>query len=266
MLGNAADLTTIVTIVTFLVFLLANFILVILFFYRKRQAVYQGHLDKIKSEHEKEMLKVQLEIQESTCGDISREIHDNIGLTLTLAKLKLNSMNYSPETLVHQVEVTDAVELIGKAITDLNNLSKWLKSEMVLELGFLKSIEFQLQKIEGLGLFKISTSIVGEPYHLDCKTELILYRIFQEAVTNTIKHSKATELEILINYGSTSYCIQIKDNGVGFTDEELFANKITRNGSGISNIHKRMDVIAGVAQITSSKNIGTTILLTIPKT
>src|SRR5829696_1278855 len=112
------------------IFLLACLIITILYLYQKRQLLFQHNLHSLKLDFEKNLLKTQIEIQENTCQNISREIHDNISLSLTLAKLNLNTLDWL--NIEHTYEsVKNSVHIIGSAISDLSNLSKSMNPDLI---------------------------------------------------------------------------------------------------------------------------------------
>jgi len=90
-----------IIITTLFILILIFFIVFILFLYQRRHISYQKGLEILKSDFEKTLLTTQLEIQEQTFQNISREIHDNIGLSLTLAKLNLNTINWNNAGWLH---------------------------------------------------------------------------------------------------------------------------------------------------------------------
>src|SRR5947207_2167764 len=95
MQNNSYDITALLLITTFLIMLMAVFILFIIFIYRKKQITFQEKINAIEANYEKNLLKSKLEIQEQTFQHISREIHDNITLSLTLAKLHLHTIDWN---------------------------------------------------------------------------------------------------------------------------------------------------------------------------
>src|SRR5688572_10028460 len=92
MLEERKSIIIFIIVITVFILLLIAFIVFILFLYQRRHIAYQKGLDELRSEFEKDILKAQVEMQEDTFSAISREIHDNIGLSLTLAKLNLNTV------------------------------------------------------------------------------------------------------------------------------------------------------------------------------
>ena len=88
------DIIIFLLVTTVIILLLTGLIISLIYMYQKKQLTYQQNLEKLKLDHEKNLMAAQLEIQEETFQHISREIHDNINLSLTLAKLHLNTLNW----------------------------------------------------------------------------------------------------------------------------------------------------------------------------
>src|SRR5690348_540927 len=108
---------------TVLILLLAGFIITILYLYQMKQFAFQKNIEEIKSSHEKNILQTQIDVREQTLLNISRDIHDNIALGLTLSKLHLNTLNY-PGPIQVQDKIDLSVNLIGEVIQKLGNISK----------------------------------------------------------------------------------------------------------------------------------------------
>jgi signal transduction histidine kinase len=88
----------------------------------------------------------------------------------------------------------------------------------------------------------------------------MLFRITQEAIHNTLKHSEASQLSISLKYSGQNFSMSIADNGKGFNKEHLPASK----GMGMSSMHHRIRLIGGNLQINSFSGQGTTIMLSLP--
>src|SRR5215212_8332908 len=109
-------------------------IICLLYLHQKKQILYHRNLIAIKHDFEKTLLKTQVEIQEQTFSSISKEIHDNISLSLTLAKLNLNTLNWV-EVESSTEAVRNSIKIIGSAISDLGNLAKSMNPDMIKKLG-----------------------------------------------------------------------------------------------------------------------------------
>jgi len=261
MQDQSTNIIVVVIISMLLMLILVAFIIFIFFHYQKRYILYYNNIAQLKLEYEKNLLTAQLEIQENTLLNISQEIHDNIGLSLTLAKLNLNSVEIDDKNRSMSL-VSCSGDLITKAINDLSDLSKSFNAEVIMNQGFLYSIEHEICRIKKHLTHKIECDIIGEPYHIDSKIEILLFRIFQESLNNIIKHASATAISIIIDYKIDEFIFAVSDNGRGFDIEDVLINKKSR--AGLKNIKKRAALIQATAQIASKENLGTTITITIP--
>jgi len=206
---------------------------------------------------QEQLLHSQLEIQEQTLKNISQEIHDNIGQTLSLVKLNLNTID------LHKGEGSEekilySKELVSKAIVDLRNISRSLNTDAILSGGLIKAIETELNIINNAGSLKGDLIITGHKSRLDPRNELILFRIVQEAINNIIKHSGASLITVRIIFTEGQLAIKISDNGSGF-DSNLAAS----DGSGLRNMRNRAELIGGSFEIYSGPG-GTTISVNLP--
>jgi signal transduction histidine kinase len=215
----------------------------------------------METRFQQEILLSQLEIQEQTLKNISQEIHDNIGQTLSLVKLNLNTIDLDKPAVVPQ-KINNSKELVGKAITDLRSLSKKLHTDSVMSAGLLKAIEFELGLVEKSGVFQTSFKIYGEPVPLDAQKELILFRIVQEAMNNIIKHAQASTIAISANFDPGQLFLSIQDNGNGF---ELRADDGDMNrGIGMRSMQNRVALLNGQFVIETAPAKGTQIQISVP--
>lgn len=251
--NQASEIIFFFTVVILMVLCLASFIIVLLLKYQQKQIFHQVNLEKINAEQEQLILKSQIEAQESILKNISREIHDNIGLTLSLSKLHLNNVINPCE------KVIVSTDLITKAITNLRVLSRTLNSEYVLSTGFIKSLQKELGYISNLGKQKIHFEMTGNQKFLESSRELMLFRITQEVYNNAIKHSEAKTIYTAISYNEADLSIIIKDDGKGFHYMPEDTGYM-----GLKNIKSRVKLLHGKCEINSKQNIGTIISISIP--
>jgi two-component system NarL family sensor kinase len=240
---------------------LVTFIFAILFLYQKRNILFMKRLEETKNIYEKSLLQTQLEIQEQTFQDIAREIHDNIGLSLTLAKLQLNTLDYN--NIINTKENTrSSVELISKAIRDLSDISKGLHSESIQTNGLYDTLKMEADRITRSGNYRVEFNVGGTPAFLDAQKELVLYRITQEALNNILKHAAATEIILTLQYESSKVTLCIKDNGMGFDPNALEKKHSKKTMMGLNNMRTRAAMINGLCSINSAIGNGTTICVT----
>ena len=246
-------------VVTIIVFLLAGFFILVLVAYINRRK--KKHLEEkqiMQSTFQEELLRTQMEIQEQTFKTISQEIHDNIGQMLSLAKMNLSKFEIDRE---HSDEaVLSAKELVSQAVSSLRDLSKTLNTDTISTRGFLKSVELELELVEKTTGIKTSMEVNGDPQKLQPQQELILFRIVQESLHNSIKHASPALVAVRANFRQENFRLTIADNGKGF-DYSLIDHA---EGSGLRNMQSRSKLIGADWQLDSQPGKGTQIHITIP--
>ena len=261
MSGTTNGLTQVVLGTTFLILMLAGFILTILFLYRKKQIAYLKELETVRSETERTMLNTQLEIQEQTFQNISREIHDHICLNLTLAKLNLVTVEVGNKNQL-AARINSSIEILSKSISELSDISHSMNPELIESFGLIKTLEMEIEKMERPGLINIHYRVTGNPVFMNSQKELVIFRIIQEAFNNIIKHSNATEVKLNFNYNQEHLDVLIDDNGNGFSPSEI--NYKENVHAGLINMKNRAKAFGGTLDLISSPNSGTQISITPP--
>lgn len=230
-----------------------------------KRGIYKSkkEIELIKIDYEKKILEIQLEIQETTFNKISSEIHDNISLGLTLSKLQIN--NYLDKKDNDSSKLVLAVDLISKSLIDLNDISKSLEGNQLLEYGLINAIESEINVLRQTGLYDVEFDILGEPVFLDQKIELVILRIMQEACNNVIKHARANYIRVELYFEDTEVKLKVVDNGIGFDPQKVGEKKQIRKMAGLKNVYSRAEIVGGVVEIFSRpEGGGTAILITIP--
>lgn len=261
--GKQSDIFYTIIFGTILLLSLGLVILVFMFSYRKR---YQKHLNEkkiMKFRYEQEILQTQLEIQEQTLKNISQEIHDNIGQSLSLAKLTLNTMLPVADEFL-QEKIVNSKQLVSKAIGDLRDLSRSLDTDYVKEMGLQRVIEYELEMIRKTGTMRTSLEVEGPVTRFDKQKELVLFRIIQETFNNIIKHAEATELEVTVYYRPYEMELVIADNGKGVDPTPLNEGSNNSFGLGIRNMHSRARLIGAEFSMNSIVQKGTTVKIVLP--
>lgn len=237
--------------------LVAIFIVSFMFLYSKRHNRHIMEKKEMQSQFQQELLRTQMEIQEQTFKTISQEIHDNIGQMLSLAKMNLSKFEIDRE---HSDEaVLSAKDLVSHAVSSLRDLSKTLNTETIATIGLLKSIELELQLVEKTAGIKTAIESNGAPQRLDPQKELILFRIVQESLHNSIKHASPSYLTVEANFEDNVLQLSICDDGAGFDYSDS-----SGHGSGLRNMQSRSKLIGADWNIESSPGNGTKIILTMP--
>lgn len=252
-------MNTVILTTTFLILILAGFIFTLMIFYRNRQMVFLENLKNAHAQYENNLISSQLEIQEQTFQQISREIHDNISLSLTLAKLQLNTFDWDDREK-SVIKMESSIQLLGKSIAQLSDISKSLNADIIIQQGLLQALEEEMQRIRQADQFELVYEVKGSPVFMDSNKELIIFRIIQEAFNNVIKHANASVVQLQLDYCPEQLQILVTDNGRGFDPDR---NKSGGN-AGLKNMETRASILKGEMQVFSSAETGTTLIFTIP--
>ncbi|MBK7885370.1 MAG: hypothetical protein IPJ81_17480 [Chitinophagaceae bacterium] len=143
-----------------LILVMTVFVALIIYKYQERQNNYYKAIETLRINYQNSLLQSQIEIQEQTFQNISREIHDNIGQKLTLAKLLLNTLNLPEESKIKS-NVTDSVNIISESITELRDISRSMSSAAILGNGLIKALETEITQLKKLKIFEISFVVSG---------------------------------------------------------------------------------------------------------
>jgi len=250
---------TIIASTALMVFLVAVIVFAVVRFQNKLRKHMQ-EINELKLDFQKEVLKSQLEKEEQTMHRISQEIHDNIGQLLSVVKLNLSIMQTSSFNEAFREKLNTTAEIVSKAITDLRQLSKSLNSLHLMQIPISMALQNEMNIINNTRQLQANLEVKGEELQFEPQKQLILFRILQEALNNTLKHAKATTLLIQLNYQDEQLLMKVKDNGIGF--DNLAINRI--KGTGIGNMQYRAGLIGAELNIYSEKNKGTTLSIYAP--
>lgn len=234
------------------------FVLLMLYIFNKRQLRFKLEKKLMEVQHQQMLLRSQLEIQEQTLENISAEIHDNIIQLLSLSKLNMNSILQMENTSAIET-ARETKEILSEAINSLRTLSHHLNGNFIMSKGLYQSILSAFQAIKGNASFRATVSITGTEYDLGGKREIVLFRIFQEAMQNCMKHAGATNFSVALNYTPRALIMQISDDGNGFDITQA------EKGIGLQNIKTRAALINAKFELQSHPGKGTHIRLIINK-
>lgn len=206
------------------------------------------------------------EIRENERTQIAQEIHDELGSTLTVLKMDLYWLlkklpSNSPKE--YQDKADGVLVYVNQAIKTTRNLITELRPSILEHLGLKAAVEWQINKFSDQHTqIDCRLKITNELIDLDEKSNITVFRIIQESLSNIIKHSKATVISVDLRCESThTLVVKIKDNGVGMSKAQM--NALQRYG--IQGMYERVYFCGGEISLFSEPNKGTIVLFKIPK-
>lgn len=233
-------------------------VLTIIFVYKYREEKNQSiealaQTVLLKDNWVKEIIKV----QESERQRIARDLHDDVGATLSTLKLHLSNkadiISYKDEKHYHQ-----SINLIDKANNDIRSISHDLLPIDFMQVGLFKSLSNRLLELNKSKktIFRLITE--GDEAWFDGNNfAIIIYRIINELISNIIKHAQASEANIQIAMLENKIQIIVDDNGIGMQHVN------NKGGIGLNNITTRVEYLKGDIYFDTNDN-GTTVIINIP--
>jgi signal transduction histidine kinase len=154
-------------------------------------------------------------------------------------------------------------EIIYQSIIDLRALTKSFDRDFVHQFGLVESLSHEITRIRKTKRFATEINIVGKIYSLGYEREIVIFRVAQEILNNALKHSKADNIDVWLNYYPNIFELTIIDDGKGFNVENLQQNTISQSGAGLRNIQRRVKLIGGICSINSEIGKETKVKITL---
>ncbi len=202
-------------------------------------------------------------IREEEGRRIAREIHDELGQQLTGLKMDASwiSKKYNKvESAEFEKKVNGMIHLIDEMVKSIRRIASELRPGILDDLGLNAALEWQSHEFEKRTEIKCKFETRLDDAVVNKNTASGIFRIYQEALTNIARHSKATMVEAKIEITDNFLVLQVKDNGQGFNVDAV-RNKKTL---GVVGMKERAIMLKGDLQINSAQNRGTIIRLQIP--
>lgn len=203
------------------------------------------------------------DVREQERLNISREVHDNLGGLLTAIKLEVVRMsNLLNEDKSQEITISKGIEnLVDKCIAAASNISRTLRPGALDSFGIIAAIELEIDEFRKRTGIQCEFTSLDEGDELDPALDIALFRIFQETLTNIIKHAQATLVKINILNQKHQIDLTVIDNGRGIAD----IDQKKPHSFGLRGIRERVVHLGGKFDINSSPNMGTAITVSIPR-
>jgi two-component system sensor histidine kinase UhpB len=193
---------------------------------------------------------------------IAREVHDEIGGLLTAIKMDLAWLKHKlpADNALLQDKTSTIENLVDKAATAARNLAHSLRPGYLDSFGIVAAIEMEANEFQQRTGIRCILEHSDENIDLNPDVSIALFRIFQEALTNIMKHAHATTVTVAIHDHAHGVDLTIGDDGCGFADSE----RLKPRSFGLRGIQERVAHFGGQVQISSTPGKGTTVAVNIP--
>jgi PAS domain S-box-containing protein len=213
--------------------------------------------DELKTERLHRLRSV-IDGQEQERQRLSRELHDGLGQTLVAIKLRLESI--ALDKLGDQRKTIEMVkQMFNQTIEETRRISNNLMPAALTEFSLAVVLRNLCNEVESNAQINISLVVGVLPESIDMLTKTYSYRIVQEALTNIVKHSKATKAIVSVFSDIHKLFIHIEDNGIGYNKSQT-----NGTGNGLYNMKERATLLNGKFEIVSSAGKGTLVKVELP--
>lgn len=215
--------------------------------------------------HEHRLLAARMEtVREEDAARIAREFHDEIGQALTAIKLQLQTLQRRPGAAAFSEELGEGLLIAERAIEAVRNLSQDLRPAVLDDLGLPAALRWHLDRQAQLAGFKAELSVLLPAGRLSRELETACFRVVQEAVTNVVRHARASRVRVDLAQDGTALLLAIQDDGVGFDVAAAQARARGGQSLGILGMEERVSHLRGSFSIDSSSSEGTRICVRLP--
>lgn len=207
-----------------------------------------------------------IEAQEAERRHLSLELHDQVGQILTAVKMNLHSLHHkssSPEILA---SIEENMDVIDEAVDQVRHLSGDLRPLLLDDFGLVVALRWYLDrqaKHGGIPAEFISRSI-DEDDRFSAELETACFRVVQEAITNVVRHARATRISVMLERSDSDLIILIGDNGQGFNINALSNDAAGSGTLGLRGMEERVHAVGGTIVIDSGPGLGTEICARFP--
>ena len=212
-------------------------------------------------------------IREEERLKVAREIHDEMGGGLTGLKMdlswlsrKIDDTDRGEERVALMDKIQTSNALINNMIHIVRRISTDLRPSILDDLGLVAALEWQLTEFTRRTEIPHEFTTTCEYVNMEKDTAIAMFRIFQEAITNVARHSRATKVAVVLRegegslFGDESLDLEIRDNGRGITDENI----LNPESLGLLGMKERVLAFSGEISICGAPGGGTTLILKIP--
>jgi two-component system, NarL family, sensor histidine kinase UhpB len=211
-------------------------------------------LDRLESEREESGRRI-LAAQEAERVGIARDLHDEVGQVLTGVLLQLNAIGASAPD--HRDEIDEAKQAVRSALDEVRRISSELRPEMLEHLGLVSALTELSTSFARTSGIRVERRFGPVLPSLSPETELAVYRIAQESLTNVARHAAASQVTIALDYGPGRIVLRVADDGHGFAG-------VPEENGGLRSMRERSLLVGGALAIKPAPEGGVEVRLEVP--
>lgn len=244
-----------------IVFSLVGFLLFGLIYYKNYQNKQKIKLQKEILHQQDLATKAVMNAEDNERKRMATHLHDGIGQLLTAANMNMSILDeYKKDENNFPKVLNKTRDILSEAMLDVRTLSHQIMPNMLIKNSLADALRDLISKTTSPKLH-IELKMEGLKNNLNQNIQVVMYRIIQECINNTIKHAKANKVEISLIQSNNMIEAIFKDDGIGFNPLKISSRN---DGLGLDNIKSRIDMLKGDLKINSAEGKGTSIVMKIP--
>lgn len=207
-----------------------------------------------------------LAIQEEERRRIARDLHDSVVQKLTniVHKVEFASRVMDKDMIKARLELKTIEKNTRDVISEMRDVIYNLRPMSFDDIGIETTVERELSRLQNISGIRFIYKTTGKPVKSDPVRELTIFRIIQEACSNCIRHSQATEISVIMHFKKKMISLEISDNGIGFDIDKVDSSHENDSRFGLSMMKERVYLLSGTIRFQSEINKGTKIFVDVP--
>lgn len=203
-----------------------------------------------------------LSAQEAERVRVSRELHDDTGQALTLILVRLQLIENMTRDAEVRHELAELRELVVDTLDGVRRLAVQLGPSILEDLGLRSGLEWLADRVREDAGLQVELALDGADDRLPTTTALAVFRVAQEALTNVVRHARATRAELRLGEEDGVLTLTVADDGVGFDVDEARARPTA--SVGLFGMAERVALVGGTIEMLSRNGAGTRVIVRVP--
>ncbi len=221
------------------------------------EALEHREHERLKTSQKLHVLSHRLvEVQESERRHIARELHDEIGQTLTAAEMNLQAALQAPRAPNIERRLQATLQAVEQVLRQVHDLSLNLRPSMLDDLGLEPALRWLTRRQAELGGIQAEFHADRLEHRLHPVVETECFRVAQEALTNIVRHANARNLSVTLSRTNTHLHLRVRDDGAGFDVAEHRNGAVLGDSLGLLSMEERASLASGGLEVTSSVGHG----------
>lgn len=257
---TSSGITLLTTVLPFIaiVFIIAIGVVLLSLQFQKKMFKQQLLNEELKNEHQLDLLRTSITVQEGERKRIAENLHDELGAVLSISRMRMMQLERDMVSDTHTETLGEIRSYIETSIASMRRISHELIPNQLEQFGLITTLENITEQLTKTKKIAVTLTYNIDSDDISWAAQLGLYRVLMELINNTIKHANASEIHIDLTKHTSSLQCLYRDNGVGMQDTNAM------NGLGLKNIEGRIKAIEGTLVIGEVKVSGFNASIQIP--